>query len=193
MRKMGAYKYIRETLIGEYKERSSEYRRRLSVWRREATVQRVDVPTNLSRARTLGYRAKPGICIVRVRMAKGMRKKPAMKKGRKSKRSYQYASSDKSLQLIAEEKAARSYRNMEVLNSYWVGEDGQYKYFEAILAERGNPNIPAHMQEAIARKGRAFRGLTSAGRKVRSYMVRGLDAKRRRSRKKEAYFRHERK
>ncbi|MCX6773920.1 MAG: 50S ribosomal protein L15e [Candidatus Micrarchaeota archaeon] len=190
---MGAYKYIKETLNNQYRERSSEYRRRLALWRKEETVVRVDRPSNLIRARTLGYKAKPGICIVRVKMSKGMRKRPAMKKGRKSRKSYQFTSPDKSLRMIAEEKAARAYRNMEVLNSYWVGEDGQYKYFESILAERGNTNIPDYMNDALARKGRAFRGLTSAGQKVRGYMVKGLNAKRRRSKKKEAYFRHERK
>ena len=38
----------------------------------------------------------------------------------------------KSTQRIAEERTGKRYPNMEVLNSYWVGEDGKYHYYEVI-------------------------------------------------------------
>ncbi|KAL6036902.1 hypothetical protein STEG23_013902 [Scotinomys teguina] len=60
---------------------------------------------------------------------------------------------------------------LRVLNSYWVGEDSTYKFFEVILIDpfhkaiRRNPDTqwitkPVH-------KHREMRGLTSAGRKSR--------------------------
>ena len=38
----------------------------------------------------------------------------------------------KSIQRIAEERVSRRYPNLEVLNSYWVGEDGKNKFYEVI-------------------------------------------------------------
>ena len=76
---------------------------------------------------------------------------------------------DKNLRQIAEEKAARKYPNLEVLNSYYVAEDGKSKYYEVILID---PNLPTikndHRINWIKnQRGRAFRGLTSAGKKSR--------------------------
>jgi large subunit ribosomal protein L15e len=108
----------------------------------------------------LGYKAKEGYFIVRVWVGRGQRKRPHPKGGRKPGKNIAYLSPGKSLQRIAEEKAARKYRNLEVLNSYWVGQDGTKKYYEVILVDRKVlPNMA---------KGRAFRGLTSAGKKERS-------------------------
>jgi large subunit ribosomal protein L15e len=47
----------------------------------------------------------------------------------------------KSIRLIAEERAARKYPNLEVLNSYWVWEDGMYKWYEVILIDPNHPCI----------------------------------------------------
>jgi large subunit ribosomal protein L15e len=86
----------------------------------------------------------------------------------------------KNIQRIAEERTAKRYPNLEVLNSYWVGEDGRQKYYEVILVDPHHPSIindpkinwicePQH-------KGRAFRGLTSAGRKGRGLYKKGVGA-----------------
>ena len=47
----------------------------------------------------------------------------------------------KNIQRIAEERTAKHYPNMEVLNSYWVGEDGKHKYYEIILVDPFHPVI----------------------------------------------------
>jgi large subunit ribosomal protein L15e len=65
-------------------------------------------------------------------------------------------------QVIAEQKAAHAYHNLEVLNSYWVGDDGNTSYFEIILADPMILDL-----STLARKGRAFRGLTASGQKGR--------------------------
>jgi large subunit ribosomal protein L15e len=80
----------------------------------------------------------------------------------------------KSLQLIAEETAARKYRGLEVLGSYYVGEDGEYKWYEVILVDpylpsiKNDPDIKwiAHPSQ----RGRVFRGKTMAGRKARGLL-----------------------
>jgi len=163
---MGLYERIKTTFQKEYNERSEIYRRRLSVWRAEAAVNPIERPTNLARARTLGYKAKQGYIVVRVRMPRGQRKRPEPSGGRKPGKNVRYLSPTLSLRAQAEQRAARGYKNLEVLNSYWVGEDGQKKYFEVILVD------PKAYGKPIAHS-RAYQGLTSAFRKVRGLRNKG--------------------
>jgi len=166
---MGMYGYIQETFQNEYHARSDVYRARLSKWRKEGSLVRAERPTNLARARTLGYKAKQGYCIVRVCVGRGARKRPHPWGGRKPGKNYAFVHPGKSLQHIAEERAARRYRNLEVLNSYFVGSDGQYKYFEIIL-------VDANVFPGTLGQGRAFRGLTSSGRRGRGLYSKGNGA-----------------
>ena len=136
------------------------YRARIAAWRKQAPVVRAEKPTNLARARTLGYKAKEGFIIARARVERGKRKRLIHMRGRKPSKSGHFYARHKSLQLIAEERAGKRYRNCEVLNSYFVGDDGQYKFYEVILADPIKTGL--NLQ-----KGRAFRGLTSQGKKMR--------------------------
>ncbi len=170
---MGAYKYMTKTFISEYKEHPKIYKERVRTWKRQDTVTRAERPTNLARARALGYRAKLGYIIARVMIDKGMRKRPKPLGGRKPSKYGRFFSPKESHREIAEQKASRKFRNCEVLNSYWVGEDGQTKFFEIILLEKERAGVK---ELAKLRKGRAFRGLTSAGRKsrgLRAFRTRG--------------------
>jgi len=159
------YKYIQESFQKEYRERDEIYRRRITAWKKLGTVARIERPTNLARARSLGFKAKDGYLMARVMMGRGQRKRPHPWGGRKPAKNVAYLSPGKSLQRQAEEKAARVFKNLEVLNSYWVGQDGTKKFFEVILVER--KLLPG------AAKGRAFRGLTSAGRRGRQSITFG--------------------
>jgi large subunit ribosomal protein L15e len=109
---------------------------------------------------------------VRVRVRKGGQRKPRPDSGRRPKRMgvYGYATW-KSLRLIAEERAARKFPNLEVLNSYYVGEDGRYKWFEVIMVDPNHPVVQSDPDVnwicKPANRGRAFRALTSAGKKMR--------------------------
>lgn len=172
---MGAYRYITETFQEEYSNRSEIYRNRLTEWRHGPAIERVERPTNISRARTLGYKAKKGYAIVRARVKRGSRKRPKPSGGRKPKNYYRYVSPGISYQRIAEQRVARVYKNMEVLNSYWVGDDGNNSYYEVILADPALVDIPA-----LKNRGRAFRGLTSAGKKGRPSKTNRPNKKRRR-------------
>ena len=145
---------------------------RLIKWRRQPSIVRVEKPTRLDRARALGYKAKQGFVVVRVRVRKGGLRKPRPDSGRRPKRMGVYGYTTwKSLRLIAEERAARKYPNLEVLNSYYVGEDGRYKWYEVILVDPHHPAVKSDPEInwicRPANRGRAFRGLTSAGKKMR--------------------------
>lgn len=147
------------------------WKQRLIQWRKERVIKKIDKPTRIDRARKLGYKAKQGFIIARVRVKRGKRKIPKPVGGRRPKRSGRFYPLGKSWQVVAEEKAAKRFPNLEVLNSYWVGEDGKSKWFEIILVDPNHPSVKNDRNiKWITRpqqKGRAFRGLTSSGKRSR--------------------------
>lgn len=169
---MGSYRHIRATLISQYKGRPQEYRERLMRWSAEGTAVRVARPTNLARARKLGYKAKQGVIVVRVKVSKGKSKRRQPSGGRKPSKSGKYYTRSKSMQAIAEERATKKFVNAEVLNSYFVGDSGSHSYYEIIMLDRSSPVIRADpfYSKVVAREDRAIRGLTSAGRRHRGLM-----------------------
>jgi len=177
---MAMYKYLKELWKKSTEELKKLMKKRLIKWRRGPSVVRIDKPTRLSSARALGYKAKQGFVLVRVRVRKGGRRKPRPRSGRRPKRMGVYGFAPaKSLRLIAEERAARKYPNLEVLNSYYVAEDGKYKWYEVILVDPSHPAIKndpdinwiCHPSQ----RGRVFQGKTAAGRRMRGLLrSRGL-------------------
>jgi large subunit ribosomal protein L15e len=166
---MSMYKSMKSTFIQEYKTRPDVYKNRLVEWGLQSPIVKVDKPTNIARARELGYRAKPGVIIVRVKMKGGKKKRERNWGGRKPSKSGRFFARVKSMQAIAEERAATKFRNCEVLNSYFVGSAGSRRYYEVILLDRASSSIKSDpiYKNIIEQKARAFRGLTSAGRKHR--------------------------
>jgi len=132
----------------------SMMRKRVITWRRQPVIVRIDKPTRLDRARRLGYKAKKGFVVVRVRVRRGGRRKPRPKMGRRQKRmGVKKYTPAKSIKLIGEERVARKYPNLEVLSSYWVWEDGISKWHEVILVDPNSPSIKSDKDVGwIARK-----------------------------------------
>ncbi|MGQ9624915.1 MAG: 50S ribosomal protein L15e [Candidatus Bathycorpusculaceae bacterium] len=185
-----AYKYIAEAWSKPEKSFVDELmRQRLIEWRKQPAICRIEKPTRLDRARKLGYKAKQGFVIVRVHVRRGGLRKQRPKAGRRPKRmGVKKFKPAKSLRLIAEERAARKFPNLQVLNSYWVGEDGRSKWFEILMVDPNHPAIKADEDiNWICQKqhrGRVFRGLTSAGKKVRGLRRKGKGAEKFRPSKK---------
>ncbi len=156
---------------------------RLLSWRREHTVTRVEHPLRLDRARAVGYRAKEGFVVVRVRVRRGGQNKRAIIAGRRPKhKGISRMTLAKSLKRIAEERAQKHYPNLEVLNSYWIGEDGKEKFFEVILLDPAHPQIVSDPRlqwiTGAMHRGRVHRGLTSAGKEGRGLRWKGKGAER---------------
>ena len=156
---------------------------RLIRWRDATTVTRLERPTRLDRARAVGWRAKEGYVLCRVRVRRGGQRKRAIIAGRRPKhKGIARMVLKKSLRRIAEERAQKHYPNLEVLNSYWVGEDGKQKFFEIVMVDPAHPVIQSDPKRAWigtpGHSGRVYRGLTSAGLKGRGLRWRGKGAER---------------
>lgn len=173
---MGLYQHIRAIWKRPKENLGALWKARLIEWRRDPVTLRIEYPTRLDRARSLGYRAKQGIFIVRQRVVRGGHKRPNITGGRRSKHNRQSMVGAKDYQRIAEERANRNYVNCEVLNSYYVAKDGRFAWYEIIMVDKSHPAIKADPTLGWIANGkqtkRAFRGLTSAGKKGR-----GLDKK----------------
>lgn len=189
---MGAYKYLEEL----WKKKQSDVLRflmRVRCWeyRNLPTIHRVSRPSRVERARRLGYKAKQGVAIYRVRIRRGSRKRAVSKGivyGKPASVGINQRKTTRSLQAIAEQRVGIRVKGLRVLNSYWVGQDGMYKYFEVIVVDpahkaiRRDPRInwicnPVH-------KRRDARGLTSAGKKARGLTNKGHLATKLRSSKR---------
>lgn len=160
---------------------NSPQQQRMIQWRKEENFSRIERPTRIDRARSLGYKAKQGYIVVRAQVRRGGLRKHTLRGGRKpSAKGISKITMGKSTQRIAEERTAKNYPNMEVLNSYWVGEDGKSHFYEVILVD---PVHPAIMNDPkinwitnTTNKRRVLRGKTSAGQKGRGLRHKGKGA-----------------
>jgi len=146
-------------------------RQRMIEWRKSPVVIKVEKPLRLDRARALGYKAKKGFVIARIRIKRGGRKRPKRKKGRRSKRQTIRKTLKMNYKWVAEQRVQKKFSNLEVLNSYNIGKDGVHYFYEVILVDPDRQEIKKDRTiNWITKKqnrGRVFRGLTSAGKKSR--------------------------
>ena len=180
---MGVHQHVRSLWKTPKASLPPRYRRdRMVSWRREPVHQRIERPTRIDAARRVGYKAKQGVVVVRTRVRRGgLRKSKVHMKRKPSKAGIKKITMGKSIQRMAEERVNRRYPNLEVLNSYWVGEDGKNKFFEVILLDPAHPAIKSDKQlgwvsSGNSHRGRAFRGKTSAGKRGRGLRNKGKGA-----------------
>jgi len=163
----GLYHYVREAWK---KPDEARMRELMIAWRKDSAIIKINRPTRIDRARSLGYKAKRGFVVARVRVKRGGRKRPTPNKGRRSKRTTNKKVLKMSYQWVAEQRAQRKFPNLEVLNSYNVGKDGIHYFYEVILVDYSKPEIindkKMNWITNINRK-RSFHGVTSAGKKSR--------------------------
>lgn len=164
----GLYHYIKQAWKKPDKE---TLRNRMIEWRHSSVFTRVEKPLRLDRARVLGYKDKKGFVIIRVRIKRGGHKRPRPNKGRRGKRLHIRKNLTMNYQEIAEQRVARKYKNLEVLNSYKIGKDGVNYFFEVICVDPKRNEIKndktINWISKPKSKKRAMRGLTSAGKKSR--------------------------
>jgi large subunit ribosomal protein L15e len=168
---MGFYNYLRQNWNNGKLEEL--YKQRLIAWRRGNSITRVERPTRLDRAHALGYKAKQGYIVVRVKLLRGGRQRPRISSGRKSKNTRRKLVLEMNYQWVAEQRANKKYPNCEVVNSYFLAKDGKYYFYEVILIDREIGKKYPEIKNLARQRGRVYRGLTSAGRKSRSLRYSG--------------------
>mmetsp|Transcript_2296 Transcript_2296/g.3951 ORF Transcript_2296/g.3951 Transcript_2296/m.3951 type:complete len:205 (-) Transcript_2296:184-798(-) len=197
---MGAYKYIQEL----WTKKQSDVMRflaRLRTWeyRQLPTIHRCTKPSRPDKAHRMGYKAKQGFCVYRVRVKRGGRKKLVSKGivyGKPKNQGINKQKMPRNLRNLAEERVGKKLGSLRVLNSYWVAQDAVHKWYEVIMVDpmhkviRDDPRInwiclPKH-------KHRELRGKTSAGRKARGLRNKGKNAHRLRPSRRAAYRRNQR-
>jgi len=124
------------------KENPMELRQRAVVWRNENAVTRVEKPSRIARARRLGYKAKQGIIVIRMRVGTGGMRKQRPRGGRRPKHlGVTKIKADVSMKQVSERRVLERYPNMKLLGSYFLYKDGMHYWFEVILADPSHPRI----------------------------------------------------
>ena len=125
-----------------WKENSTELRAKAVIWRKQNAVTRVDKPSRITRARRLGYKAKQGITVVRMRVGTGGMRKQRPRGGRRPKHlGVTRIKAAVSMKQVAERRVLERYPNMKLLGSYFLYKDGMHYWFEVILADPSHPSI----------------------------------------------------
>ena len=125
-----------------WKNNSIELRNRAITWRRQNAMLRIDRPSRLLRARRLGYKAKEGIIVVRMRVGMGGMRKQRPRGGRRPKHlGVTRIKADINMQKVAENRVLEKHANMKLLGSYFLYKDGKHIWYESILADPSHPRI----------------------------------------------------
>ena len=195
---MGAFKYLSEI----WRKKQSDtlcFLMRVRCWeyRQLPVIHRATRPSRPDKAHNLGYKAKQGYVIYRVRVKRGSRKKPYSKGinyGKPRNAGINKQKWRRNHRSKAEERVGRACAGLRVLNSYWVAQDTMYKYYEVIMvdihhkATRTDPRI--NWLCAHVHKHRELRGLTSAGRQGRGLRTRNHGASKLRPSKRASWKRN---
>ena len=73
------------TWVRMWKHNTNELKSKAILWRTEPSVRRIHRPSRIDRARRLGYKAKQGIAVVRIRVGRGGMRKQRPVSGRRPK------------------------------------------------------------------------------------------------------------
>jgi large subunit ribosomal protein L15e len=136
------YSQISKTWQGILHERKGDIRVRAIQLRKEPAMLRVERPWRLDRARALGYKAKEGVVVVRMRVSRGGMRRQRPTSGRRPKHmGVLKIKSAVSSQSVAERRVVERHPNMKLLGSYFVWQDGLHAWFEVILIDPMHPAI----------------------------------------------------
>ena len=125
-----------------WKENSPELRDRVVSWRKQDAVTRIEKPSRILRARRLGYKAKQGIIVVRMRVGTGGMRKKRPTGGRRPKHlGVTRIKAAVNMRQVAERRVLERYPNMSLLGSYFIYKDGMHYWYEVILADASHPRI----------------------------------------------------
>jgi len=143
------------TWANMWKSNNDVLKSKAVVWRTEEVIHKINRPSRLDRARRLGYKAKQGIIVVRIRVGRGGMRKQRPVSGRRPKHlGVVHIKQGTNMRKVAESRGSEKFPNLEVLGSYYLHKDGRYLWYEVILVD---PHHPAIFNDKEMRgKHRAF-------------------------------------
>ena len=125
-----------------WKDNSAELREKAIIWRKQNAIVRIAKPSRIIRARRLGYKAKQGIVVVRMRVGTGGMRKQRPRGGRRPKHlGVTRIKAAVSMKQVAERRVLERYRNMKLLGSYFLYKDGMHYWYEVSLADPSHKRI----------------------------------------------------
>jgi large subunit ribosomal protein L15e len=131
-----------KTWIKLWQENSPDIRERVVGWRKENAVTRIEKPSRIQRARRLGYKAKQGIVVIRMRVGTGGMRKQRPVAGRRQKHlGVVHIKADDNMKKFSERRVCERYPNLKLLGSYFIYKDGMHYWFEVILADPSHKRI----------------------------------------------------
>jgi large subunit ribosomal protein L15e len=134
--------YQDQVWLKMWKENAPELRTKAIEWRTQNALVRVDRPSRLQKARRLGYKAKQGIVVVRMRVGRGNMRRKRPVAGRRPKHlGVLRMKPALSMQRVAERRVLERHPNMKLLGSYYLYQDGVYLWYEVVLADPSHPRI----------------------------------------------------
>jgi len=125
-----------------WRTNAPELRSRVVSWRKQNALTRIDKPSRIQKARRLGYKAKQGITVIRMRVGTGGMRRKRPRGGRRPKHlGVTRIKADVSMKGVAERRVLEKHPNMKLLGSYFLYKDGMHYWFEVILADPSHPRI----------------------------------------------------
>ena len=125
-----------------WRENAPELRAKAVEWRRQNSLVRLERPSRIQKARQLGYKAKQGIVVIRMRVGRGNMRRKRPVAGRRPKHlGVLRIKPALSMQKVAERRVLERHPNMKLLGSYYLYQDGLYLWYEVILADPSHPRI----------------------------------------------------
>jgi large subunit ribosomal protein L15e len=130
------------TWANMWKSNNDVLKSKAVVWRTEEVIHKINRPSRLDRARRIGYKAKQGVIIVRIRVGRGGMRKQRPVSGRRPKHiGVVHIKQGTNMRKVAENRVSEKFPNLEVLGSYYLHKDGRYLWYEVILADPYHPAI----------------------------------------------------
>ncbi len=177
----GMYYHMAQAWRNPTAESKMAIRKKMIDWRAGDRILPLDKPTRLDKARRLGYKAKKGVIVFRVTLERGGHERARPRSHRRGKRQGINKLLRMNYRWIAETRVQKAHQNLEVLNSYLIGQDGKFYFFEVIALDRNAPEIQNDPNFAWvfspANRARTLHGKTSAGKKARGMRHKGPELK----------------
>lgn len=135
---------------------------------KKKAIEKVKYPTRLEASKRIGYKRNIGLSLYRVKIRKGDRRVGIPNRGRSPSKLAPSKSLRLNLKHVAERRANRKHKEMDVINSYWVGKTGSHTWYEVMMGNFNNKVLKKRFSIKKHNKRKVFRGLTCSGRKTRN-------------------------